>query len=70
MVWYVALVALVNIALGYGLAVYLGAGRRHIHSRCIAADPSSYDEYDDTYNDDFSYGQNLVEERFDTAAVV
>jgi hypothetical protein len=27
MVWYVALVAILNLGLGYALAVYLGAGR-------------------------------------------
>ena len=28
MIWYVAIVAIVNLALGYALAVLLGAGRR------------------------------------------
>jgi len=27
MVWYVAIVAILNLGLGYALAVYLGAGR-------------------------------------------
>jgi hypothetical protein len=27
MLWYLAVVAILNLALGYGLAVYLGAGR-------------------------------------------
>jgi hypothetical protein len=27
MIWYVALVAVLNLGLGYGLAMYLGAGR-------------------------------------------
>jgi hypothetical protein len=26
MVWYVALIAILNLALGYALAIYLGAG--------------------------------------------
>jgi diguanylate cyclase (GGDEF)-like protein len=29
MVWYVALVAILNLGLGYALAVFLGAGRQH-----------------------------------------
>ena len=27
MIWYVAVIAIVNLALGYALAVYLGGGR-------------------------------------------
>lgn len=30
MVWYVAVIAVVNLGLGYVLAVYLGAGRAQI----------------------------------------
>jgi hypothetical protein len=32
MVWYVALIAIVNLGLGYGLAVYLAAGRGQLAS--------------------------------------
>ena len=30
MVWYVAIIAIVNLGLGYALALYLGAGRSQI----------------------------------------
>jgi diguanylate cyclase (GGDEF)-like protein len=40
MVWYVALVAILNLGLGYALAVYLGAGRKHPTSTPVDADTS------------------------------
>jgi hypothetical protein len=30
MVWYVALIAILNLGLGYALAVYLGSGRTQL----------------------------------------
>jgi hypothetical protein len=40
MVWYVALVAIVNLGLGYALAVYLGAGRRRPTATPVDMDTS------------------------------
>ncbi len=46
MVWYVALIAIVNLGLGYGLAVYLGAGRAKLAS--VTGDTMDESEYADT----------------------
>jgi hypothetical protein len=31
MIWYIAIIAIVNLALGYALAVLLGGGSRKVH---------------------------------------
>jgi hypothetical protein len=43
MVWYVAIVAIVNLGLGYAVAVYLGAGRNEKQPRQVIED-SEQDE--------------------------
>jgi hypothetical protein len=48
MVWYVALVAILNIAMGYALAVYLGAGRRDARPQPAADEAEPYDSYRDS----------------------
>jgi hypothetical protein len=45
MVWYVAFIAVLNLGLGYLLAVYLGAGRPQLVS--YAADAYEEPEYSD-----------------------
>lgn len=45
MVWYVALIAIVNLGLGYLLAVYLAAGRPQLAAR--AAQSHEELEYSD-----------------------
>ena len=45
MVWYVAFIAVLNLGLGYLLAVYLGAGRPQLAS--YAADAYDDAEYSD-----------------------
>jgi hypothetical protein len=45
MVWYVAFIAVLNLGLGYLLAVYLGAGRPQLAS--YAADAYDEAEYSD-----------------------
>jgi hypothetical protein len=72
MVWYVALIAILNIGLGYALGTYLRTGRGNHDFRPIASEPTSYDEYDDAYesdDSDTSYGQGIEEEEYDTAEV-
>jgi GGDEF domain-containing protein len=49
MVWYVALVAIVNLGLGYALAVYLGAGRRESKAT-LQADTSATFEAPAAFN--------------------
>lgn len=47
MVWYVAIIAIANLGLGYGLAVYLGAGRAQLASATgDTMDESEYAEAD------------------------
>jgi len=41
MVWYVALIAVLNLGLGYALALYMGAGRGQLAS-------STGDSFDET----------------------
>jgi hypothetical protein len=48
MLWYVAVVAVLNLALGYGLAVYIGQGR----SRYVLTASSTSDDLIDDYSDD------------------
>jgi hypothetical protein len=40
MIWYVAVIAILNLGLGYALAVYLGAGR----NRSAAPGAGSFDD--------------------------
>jgi hypothetical protein len=47
MVWYVAIVAVLNLALGYGLAVYMGAGRPRYVLTSGSNDDSTSDFSDD-----------------------
>jgi hypothetical protein len=46
MVWYVALVAVLNLGLGYVMALYLGTGRQVAYAAAEAyvEDDYSYDE--------------------------
>ena len=56
MVWYVALIAILNLGLGYALAVYLGAGgRRGKSSRPVSGSDvkDDYGDSDDHDADDF-----------------
>jgi hypothetical protein len=59
MVWYVALVAIMNLGLGYALAVYLGANRRRDSWRSSVVDSGSVgqlaedDEYGFDHSDDY-----------------
>jgi hypothetical protein len=52
MVWFVALVAILNLGLGYALAVYLGAGRNEKQLQKAFSEPDQHvsngdgDEYD------------------------
>jgi hypothetical protein len=48
MVWYVAIVAILNLALGYGLAVYMGVGR----TRYLVASGDATDDSNGDYSDD------------------
>jgi hypothetical protein len=47
MVWYVALVAIVNLGLGYAVAVYLGAGRNKKQARPDIEDADQDEALDD-----------------------
>ena len=48
MIWYVAIVAILNLALGYGLALYMGAGRpRYVLTARSASDDAIGDDSDD-----------------------
>jgi hypothetical protein len=42
MVWYVAVIAVLNLGLGYLLAVYLGAGRTQFASAGDSLDDSEF----------------------------
>jgi hypothetical protein len=42
MIWYVAIIALLNLGLGYALAIMLGAGKRQASLSC--GDSSHYDD--------------------------
>ena len=53
MVWYVALIAIVNLGLGYALAVYLGAGRPQL----AATTGGSFDDSEYADNADAEYPQ-------------
>jgi hypothetical protein len=57
MTFYVALVAIVNLALGYALAVFLQNARVHVA-------PSADETYDETYGEtyDDSYDEASTEE--------
>lgn len=46
MVWYVALIAILNLGLGYLLAVYLGVGRPQLAA--TAVEPLDDPDYSDT----------------------
>jgi hypothetical protein len=46
MVWYVALIAVLNLALGYVMALYLGGGRQVAYAGAAEA------YLDDDYSDD------------------
>ena len=61
MVWYVALVAVLNIGLGYALAVYVAAARERNLSTDSAAESTSYEEFDD--------GDEYYSDEHDVAAV-
>jgi hypothetical protein len=57
MIWYVALVAILNIGLGYALAVYMGAGRVRSPLSYPVADSTTdqdqeFDDGDAYYSDD------------------
>ena len=49
MVWYVALVAILNLGLGYAVAVYLGAGRTEKQVRQVVEDAEPDESFDDEY---------------------
>ena len=59
MIWYVGLVAILNLGLGYVLALFLGVGRGRSRSASPAFEMNSdsYDSYDDSgeYESDDSY---------------
>ena len=72
MVWYVALIAVLNIGLGYALAVYFGAGRGRKLSPAALTEASSDDEADgdgDEYYSDDDYGDGVEESEYETAGV-
>ena len=48
MIWYVAVIAVLNIGVGYGLAVYMGAARQR-----NAVDPSELASYSLHESDEF-----------------
>ncbi|HVT27372.1 MAG TPA: hypothetical protein VHE81_05080 [Lacipirellulaceae bacterium] len=52
MVWYVALIAILNLGLGYALAMYVGASRPQM----AATTGHSFDdsEYTDISNDEYA----------------
>jgi len=60
MVAYVAFVAILNLALGYALAVYLGAGGRRKSARRTVRDEASHsDEFDrEEYESEASYEES------------
>jgi hypothetical protein len=62
MVWYVALVAILNIGLGYALAIYLGAGRKGNRSQQVSDDPEQYESLSeaDEYESADEYADSLV----------
>jgi hypothetical protein len=66
MVLYVAVVAVVNLGLGYGLAVYLGAGRMPRRMPDTAEAEYDYDSTAD-YDSDNSY-ESSYESDLETAA--
>jgi hypothetical protein len=71
MVWYVALVAILNLGLGYALAVYLRAGRRRNSWDDCVADSASFGQFaeDDEYAFDES-DEHLIDAReFESARV-
>ena len=69
MVVYVAFIAVLNLVLGYGLAVYLGAGRRGIASRRAGHNETPYsDDYEeDEYESDYSYEDAAEEDEYESA---
>jgi hypothetical protein len=65
MVLYVAVVAILNLVLGYGLAVYLGSGR--MPSRAVnLADAEPDSDYDSS--DQYSTYESGYESELETAA--
>jgi hypothetical protein len=54
MIWYVALVAILNLGLGYLLAVYLGADRKDKRPKQVIGGSEQYDSYGD---DEFESAQ-------------
>jgi hypothetical protein len=64
MVLYVAFIAILNLGLGYALAVYLGGVRGRAASNEAAADKTSYsDDYESNeYESDESYDDFAEEE--------
>ena len=51
MVWYVALIAVLNLGLGYMMALYLGGGRQVAYAAA------------ETYiDDDYSYDEDEIDE--------
>jgi hypothetical protein len=69
MVLYVAFIAILNLALGYALAVYLGGVQGGAASTRAAANETSYSDdcESDQYESDDSYEDFAEEEEFEPA---
>jgi hypothetical protein len=71
MIWYVALVAILNICLGYSLAIYLGSDRGRSQSPYPAADSTAnqapeFDDGDEYYSED-NYDAEVEDTEYESA---
>jgi hypothetical protein len=67
MILYVAFIALLNIGLGYGLAVYVAAVRARSTPLSAEHQPASDDEFDE--GDDYYSDEHYDDEPLDDAEV-
>jgi hypothetical protein len=69
MVLYVALVAILNIGLGYALATYLNAARQRNSWASAAAQHTSDQDAEDDYYSDAHYDDDLEDAELESAVV-
>jgi hypothetical protein len=67
MVLYVAMIAIVNIALGYALATYLNAARQRSSLANSVAQQTSDQDFDDDYYSDEPYEDDLDDAELEAA---
>jgi hypothetical protein len=71
MLWFVALVAILNIGVGYAVAVYLGAGRKRVRSGERTRGAVQYESFGDAENGDSddAYAQSVEENELESVSV-